>query len=463
MSSLYVLKYLIWFQKCRKLKALLVTKIYPMKTLSICCLLLFFFPISLSAQAPLQLEEAIAIGLENNYSIKLAKQGEVLAANDVTRGNAGFLPLVNASFTQTNSIQNINQVFITGNENKQNGATASSWTLGAQVNWTVFDGLKMFITYEKLEELRMVGEIQARLAIENTVASIANAYYEVVQQYQRIVVLEENLALSAARSQLADEQFQLGAVAKRDWLLAQVDENADRSALQSQQALLAQSKTLLNRLMGRAPETEYEVNVDIDLLDLLSLESLQTDALAQNPSLALARQQMLVATSTIDELKASRWPTVSLNAGYNYTRAQSAAGFLLSNQVNGFNAGISANMNLFNGLNLQRQIQNAEIERETQRLTIEDLQQQVVTDLHFIYLSYTSNLELLKLEGKSLEVSRQTLAITRQTYEEGELSAIEFRDAQKNHVEAENRLINARYRVKLDEIELQRLSGTLKF
>ncbi len=38
------------------------------------------------------LQEVIATGLENNYSIRIARKQEQVSINNFTRGNAGFLP-----------------------------------------------------------------------------------------------------------------------------------------------------------------------------------------------------------------------------------------------------------------------------------------------------------------------------------------------------------------------------------
>src|SRR3712207_3671520 len=48
----------------------------------------------------LTLEEAIRLGLENNYGIRISQRDVQIARNNVTRGNAGQLPTVNGNFTR---------------------------------------------------------------------------------------------------------------------------------------------------------------------------------------------------------------------------------------------------------------------------------------------------------------------------------------------------------------------------
>ena len=56
---------------------------------------------------PLSLQQAIAEALQHNYGILLSRQDEQIARNNVTRGNAGQLPNVNANLTRTFNNNNI--------------------------------------------------------------------------------------------------------------------------------------------------------------------------------------------------------------------------------------------------------------------------------------------------------------------------------------------------------------------
>ena len=52
-----------------------------------------------NAQPILTLEEAVRIALENNYDIRIAANSLTIDRNNVTYGNAGFLPSVGANFS----------------------------------------------------------------------------------------------------------------------------------------------------------------------------------------------------------------------------------------------------------------------------------------------------------------------------------------------------------------------------
>lgn len=433
-----------------------------MRTLILLSMCSFLLAAPVQGQDTLRLEDAVSLGLENNYAIRLVQQDLKIAENNVSRGNAGFLPRIDANIGQDWSEQNISARFITDDVLESKGAGSNNFVAGVQLNWTLFDGMRMFTTYEKLQELEQMGETQARINIQNTLAAILTTYYDMVRQSLRIRVWQESLQLSQARASLSEEKFALGSASKRETLLAQVDVNADRSELLRQENQLLILGIQLNRLLGRDPAIEFAVETAIDLQPRLPYRLLEEQLFAQNPALLLTQQAEQVAALEWKEVQAERFPVVGTNLGYNYNRSVSEAGFLLSNQVLGLNAGLSVNLTLFDGLNLERRLQNASINRETTALQTENMQHQLLSDFLVVYQEYENALNLLELERENLSVSRQNLEIARQTYEIGELSSIEFREAQRNHVQSETRLIEALYLVKVNEIELQRLSGNIR-
>ncbi len=166
--------------------------------------ILSLFILNTYSQEVLTLEQAVEIGLKNNYSIQISKNESVMTANDVFIGNAGMLPSVNLNATQNNSIINSEQVFATGQEQSRKNAKSNALTAGVALNWTLFDGLGMFVTYEKLQQLRDMGELNARVSIEAAVESIINTYYAAVMQKQMLKVIRQNMDISTERINTGD-------------------------------------------------------------------------------------------------------------------------------------------------------------------------------------------------------------------------------------------------------------------
>lgn len=409
----------------------------------------------------LTLQQAVSLALEQNYGIRLARIDQQIAENNVTIGNAGMLPNLNLAGNQSTSITNTEQEFINGDEVQRNGARSSTLSVGAYLNWTLFDGLGMFATYDKLEALNQLSRANLQVLISNTVAAVQETYYDLVLQQQAVAVAEQSLALTDERMDLAQYRFEIGSGSKLEYLNAQVDYNADLNQLTQQREALESARIRLNTLLGRSPQPLQPTLDTITNSGNLEYASLLAAMEAQNPETNAARWNSRVREQELREAKAQRYPEIGLQGDYAYNRSQSEAGFLLSNRNNGFTFGLTASMPIFNGFNINRAIENARMRWESNQLQEEALQVELEGDLATLFLTYQTNLDLIELEEQNLSVARENLDVSRESYEAGGISALELRETQQNYVDAQYRLLLAQYRAKVAEIELRLLSGEL--
>ncbi len=422
---------------------------------------LAFIPLLGFSQELLRPEQAVAIALENNYSIRIARNQAEMASNNVTYGNAGFLPGLDVGASQNNNIQNSRQEFLTGQINEREGARSNSVNLNAALNWTLFDGFAMFVNYEKLKEFDEMGELAARATIEQTIVRVLASYYDLVRQKQRLQVIDKSIAISEERIRLADEKFQLGAASRLDILQAQVDYNADRSDQLQSKEIFRTSKIMLNNLMARDINIEFVVSDQIEPVSLPEWNRLYEATMANNTYLKMNHTDKRIAALQLRETSARRYPRLNANAGYNFIQSESEAGFLAKNRTSGLNYGLSVGWNVFNGFNLNRQIANARIMVENSELELLDFRSRLEADLTATYLSMESKIQLVDFEEQNLEVASLNLEIAMERFRLGELSGLELREAQKNYLAAEGRLITARYQAKIVEVGMREISGGL--
>lgn len=423
---------------------------------------LIFAGTLLSAQDLLTLEEAIRIGLENNYSIKIAKNESKILSNNQHYGKYAFLPVVTGNAYTTYDVQNIEQQsFQDSIPTVVNNAKSDQLGASVDLEWTIFNGLGMFISYEKLQEIEKAGEFTLMAEVERTIAEISKAYYQIILERQKVAVLENTVGLSEKRMEIAEATYEVGRSSKLEYLSAQVDLNTDKSALISQKEEFRNAKINLNRILGRAVETAFEITAEIQTTDDLELSLLREDLLAHNPSLQTLQTRKEISALTIREIRAERFPEINVNAGYSYTNAERQLGFASTNISDGYYYGLSASVNIFNGLNISRRIQNATIQEENNELLYQQLQTDLLAALNSYYIAYQNALRLSSLEAQNLEIAKENEAIAYDRYRLGNSDFLEFREAQRNAVEAESRLIDARFSTKIAEIELLRLSGNI--
>lgn len=431
-------------------------------TLYLIILFLTFF--SASAQQVVTLEEAVGVGLEKNYSIRLAEKNLEISRNENTIGNAGMLPTVDLNAQKNFQRQNVD-LELQGPEGpfsiSQEGAKSNQFNSSAALNWTIFDGLKMFMAKDRLSEMEKAGELNTRIAIENTVAAISNAYFQIVLEQAKRDVLRQTLDISESRVNLARSRYEVGQGSKMDFLAAQVDLNADKSNLLLQEEILSNAIVDLNYLLGQAVNTKFDVVDEIPLNSGIIYEDMEEKILSSNPQILLSFRNQNVAFLEYKEKLGDRAPSLSVGVSYGYNTQNNEAGQLRSLVSDGLTYGFTASWRIFNGFNTSREIQNARIQREMSEMETEDIRQQLLAELEKTYISYVNSLNLTELEEENVEVAIENEQIALDRYELGASTPLELREAQRNAVDAKTRLLDARLAAKLAEIELMRLSGQL--
>lgn len=412
------------------------------------------------AQDSLKLEQAIQIALENNYNIRYALSEEQIASNNNSLGNAGFLPTIAADGAYSESVENTNQQFLDGRKVVREDARSNylRGTIGA--NWFVFDGTRMFVSKEKLEQLEAVSRLSVEMNIINNIAELINNYYLLAAERKTMEVYSKMLDLSQERLKITETAVELGSAAGIESMRAQVDFNSDQSLYLSQKLRVESLMAELNQLMGREVELEFVTADSIVLGKELMYDALLT-ALEQNPNLSILQKNIEIAELQKKEIRAERYPLIGVNAAYNYLESESEAGFLQSNQVHGLTYGANISIPILNGFDISRRQRNSEVLILQNEIELERNYSLLKKEFLIHYRNYQNYLQMIDFEQKNVQLANENMQISLRNFELGGLSSIELREIQQSYLEAEERLIRAQYQTKASETELLRLSNQL--
>lgn len=410
----------------------------------------------------LSLQQAIDAALEDNYQARIARNDVDIAANDYSIGNAGFLPTLSTDAGYNETISNSQQTFVTGQGQDVTGAKSTRRNASASLNWTLFDGLGRFATYNRLEAELRQEEARRQERVESVLDRVIITYYDVARQQQQLRVLEEGVAISEERLRITELRREVGSASDLQVRQARIDLNADRAALLRQRATLTSTKATLNQLLARSPSaTGYRVADRIDLDRSLEQSAVVQAAEERSPILQQAQRALDAAESERREIQAERLPQIDANINYGYSKLEAESGFLQSSRSYDLTYGVSMTFDIFDGLDRRRRRENAAVRIRNAELAVEDIRTQLRAGLASAYEEYQNRLELVALEEENLAAAEANVDLALERFRLGEITTIELREVQEQRIEAESRLLTARFEAKQAETTLLRLSGLL--
>lgn len=433
--------------------------------ITVLCFLIFFCNYRLPAQNQLSVEQAITAALENNFDIQLLRNDSSSYALDKSYARAAFLPRLNATGGLTFNNNNQKQKFSDGTKRESNGIRSNNISGSVQLNWTIFDGLKMFATRDKLAQFVQLGELNIKNQMVTTVSAVINNYYNIVRQKQQLKAIEEQMGINEERVKVAEKKLSVGLGAKPELLQGKVDLNAQKAARLKQQTVIEQLKEQLNQLMNVELNTRYEVSDSIIFADEIILGDVLGTVESTNPQLQLTKKNIDIGKLTLKERKAERYPVVSINSAYNYSKTDNKAVVNpftpLFSRNNGFNYGVGITIPILNGFNTKRQIQQAQLDIDWLNISYKNQKAQIDLGITNAFKDYELQKKTLALEEENIILAKENVYISLERLRLGISTYLELRETQKSLELAYDRLIAARYNTKLAETELLRLKGGL--
>jgi outer membrane protein len=421
-------------------------------------ILLFISPL-LNAQELLTPEDAVAIAVSNNFDIVIAKNEADIARINNNKGAAGMLPRINVTTGEVFNLNNINQEFTTGQTVVRNWVPVNSFNAALNLEWTIFDGMRMFATKDRLKALESIGALQLKEQIQNTIAEVLTTYFNAVRQKQQIKALNESVKISEERVSLSQKKFEVGYSDKTPLLQSKVDLSAQKITILQQEALLVQAKAQLNQLLGRNSSAEFDVIDTIEVNYIPDLQQLKDTAMENHFSILRAKKNIEIAKFRHKEINAQRMPSINFNTGYNFTQNNSKAGFQIFNRSYGPTFGLNAVIPIYNGGAIKKELESSSVNIATQQVLVEQLKNDLDTRILVAFRNFEYAKKMLQLNEENVAVADENVRISLERFRLNQTNSVEVKQAQGSYEDALYNVILARYNAKLAEIELKKWSN----
>lgn len=400
-------------------------------------------------QQRMTLDDCVDRAVEANYGIQIAGMQTQQAANNVTV--APFVPTLAGTARQNQTTQN----------KTADGRPVNTLGAGVSLSWRIFDGLGMFADHNRQREQLTVSQLQMREDLEVLVSDVMKQYYLLISLRNQADLARELMELSQLRYKEAMDKAEIGSASKLEMRLAKTDLNADSSNLIKQEESLRVAYIQMNRMMNSPLSDHGYVHDTILMREQLAREDLLRWADENNVSVLMARAGVRLSDLDYKLARAARYPTLDFAAGYNINATDQPNFSGTFSNSNGVNWGFNLGVNLFSGLETNRRLKNARLDRSISETSLSDTELAVRSELEKLYINYLNNLQLIDFEGENADVARMNLEAAMLRYKVGDLSGIDFRNIQQQYLEAVDRKINVIYQAKISEVALLTLAGQL--
>ena len=406
---------------------------------------IIFLSYNINAQSKLTLEEALTMGLENNYSLKISKLSTKQAELKNTYGMAGGLPTV-----KLNAMGNIN-------EEIKKSTTTMMGQVGADVAWTLFDGFSIKTTKAQLENSLFLSKGKEMVQIETTIESIINSYYYVLLQQKMLEISKTILDISADRFSQQKTSREIGASGNYEYILAETDYLNDKSSFMNQEIVYRNAVRSLNILLVAPLDTTWMlVNNFESPKENYQLSTMIDKMLENNTNIKNQYLNTITKELEIKKMRSELYPSIGINASFDVgiNKVEKVKSEFYRPEV-GFNMSYT----LFNGTKARRNVEIAELGKEIADVEFEDMKVKIQQQLLSEYERYLMYRDLEKLEAQKLKATELLMSVSKEKYKIGAINSFNFREVQLSYLRSATSQLNASLELIFANTSLLRLTG----
>jgi len=402
------------------------------------------------SQEALTLSGALERAMENNYGLIISRSDKEIATINNNPGNAGRYPTIGFDASDNNSYDLRSDTY------------ASRFSAGVGLNWVLFDGFRVKITKNKLDNLESLSEGRLGVLIESTIEDVILGYYTVLLQQEQLKVLQTIMELSDDRYQYELNRKALGGSVTYNVLQAQNVYLTDKANYMTQEVVVRNSVRNLNFLLGESPTNTWNFSEAFEadttayrLADLLSKMK------SSNQILKNQYTNLLLMENETSLKRANYSPTLSLGAGVDLSNSWSAT--VGDPTVNSGSLAPYGNLRLsyeiYTAGVRRRSVEVARINEDIAQVEISQMEHALTNELFNLADYYGVRVELLNVANENMAAAELNLSISEEKYRSGVINSFNYRDVQLIYLNASFRQLQAIYNLIDSRTQLTRITG----
>ena len=406
---------------------------------------------SVSVGQSLNVDECVRIALENKPSLKRAEQDVTIARLNRASTGALMLPSVNAnnSFSETTY----------GNSSSE---STERYSGGLSLSQSLFNFGSKINTLKQSDNTYNTAKQQKRQAKSRVILDVYTYYYQYLKNSELFDIAGKDLELSKKQLDLVENQYNLGAVSKTDYLKASVRYGTAKSNFLSRELSKKNSEKSLRHSMGLL-NSDIQINIEKKVnftLEIPSFDEAYSLMLVNSPDLNILDNQIRGAQINVKKAWSSSLPSINMSVGMNASSSdQLTRSYFDDNYIK--SANITLSIPIFSGFRNKNSIQISKLQLDQAETRFMGGTNSAKVSLYALINSLNNYKEIIPIQEEVLISAEEDLKLAQQKYELGSASILELLDAQLALIQASSTLVRTKYDAAIQVANLDDLLGTL--
>jgi TolC family type I secretion outer membrane protein len=405
-------------------------------------------PVTPDIPEKLDLKNAIGYALENNYSIRLAREQIKEQEGLTVQVRAQALPNVSLNSSYTQHDEALNQPFTgTGGNTSPDYQT---WGIALQVTQALYAGGSISSALASQRFSREAALLNLQATINAALLDVRTRFYDVLLAREQIKVQEQNVGLLTEQLRNVRNRFEAGAVSNFEVLQAEVQlANAQPTLITTRNAYriavdqLRQSLGYNNTTPGNLRKTpEFIGTLDYTPVSYDFQQALDT-ARASRPELQRLAKLRDASEAGVRVQQAGYKPTLSLVGGYEVNKANNSNRF--SDSLNGWTVGVQSTWAIFDGRATAGKVAQARSQLAQANLTLGEQTLAVEVQVRTALSSLQEADELVQATLKTVGQAEESLRLANARFSAGTATQLDVLTSQVALTQARTNQLQANY------------------
>ncbi|MDO9219562.1 MAG: TolC family outer membrane protein [Thiobacillus sp.] len=368
-----------------------------------------------------------------------------------TQGRAGLLPQVNLN---GNVRYNDVTSSLPGGD-----ARYDSNGLGINASQPLFRKQNL-VQYEQAKNQTKIADMQFRLAEQDLILRVAQAYFDVLESQDNIAFINAQKASITEQLAAAKRNFEVGTATITDTHEAQARYDLAVAQEIAEQNNLNIRQRALEKLIGKPPGA-LEALIDNKLLqaETSGIDEWAERASKGNLQAEIQRLTKAIADQEIERTRAGHYPTLDAVAGYTINNGQNFGATQLDTRV--ASVGVELNLPIYQGGLTNSRVREAVANQEKARQDLEGATRDASLQARQAWLNVNSGVARVRALEQALVSTKAQLDSTKLGLEVGVRTNLDVLNAEQQVLSARRDLAGARYAYLLAALSLRAADGSL--